>query len=364
MARHARLLYPGGTFHIISRCLNREHLISDETDRQRYLAFIETALKRSDATVLAWALMSNHVHLVVRAGDDPLERLLKPLNTGYAGWKNRRAGRLGPVFAGRYKSVLVDDEAYLLELVRYVHNNPVRAGVVSSASESDWTSHRAYLGFAPAPAWLSLGEVFARFSGGAASARAEFDGFVNEGRAEKRRPELAGDAVESARRGATAVVGDAWRLSCPVVGDEEFAAKVFDDLRRLDTTVESPAAPRSRRPELEELLAHACATLGLERWEFDQQPKRPRPRTARMVVTWLWIRRYDGKQADVARLLKAPSSRVSSWYGEAVKRLPELEPLMDSVEGSLPEAAPTVPWKTARKVHVRLTVEDEGLDES
>jgi len=151
MPRFARVKYPGGIFHVIARCLNRDFLIEDDRDREKYLGLLGKTLGRTDASVLAYCLMSNHVHIVVRAGEDPLERLFKPVHTGYALWKNGRHGRLGPVFAGRFKSPLVDEEAYLLELVRYVHNNPVRAGIVPQAAASGWSSHRAYIGAEKAP---------------------------------------------------------------------------------------------------------------------------------------------------------------------------------------------------------------------
>ena len=128
MPRSARLHYPGGTYHIISRCMKREWLINDEEDRGHYLDLVERTLTRVDAQVLGYCLMSNHVHLVVRAGHDRLDRLIKPVHSGFAVRKNHRDARIGPVFAARYKAVLVEEEAYLLELMRYVHNNPVRAG--------------------------------------------------------------------------------------------------------------------------------------------------------------------------------------------------------------------------------------------
>lgn len=360
MPRYARLHVPGGTFHVISRCLNREHLIDDDADRQHYLSLVGATLRRCDAGVLAWALMSTHVHLVVRAGDEPLERLMKPVNTGYAGWKNRRSGRLGPVFAGRFRSVLVEEDAYLLELVRYVHNNPVRAGMARSAADCDWTSHRAYLGFSSVPDWLPTADVLGLFGNDPQRARLAFDDFVNDGGNEARRSDFAGEAMEATRRDAAAVVGDAWRLSCPIVGSEEFAARVYSKLRVAEDAVEARAStgPR-RRPELDELVAYVCAVLGLERWEFEQHPKKARAQVARMVLTWLWVRRFAGKQADVARMLKAPSARVSAWYGQAVRRRPELESLTDEVERRLPVDAPTVPWKTSRRVHTHLVIEDE-----
>ena len=269
MPRYARLYYPGGLFHVISRCLNREFLINDDEDRRKYLSLLESALSRCDATLLAWCLMSSHVHLVVRAGDDPLDRLMKPLHSGYAGWKNRRAGRAGPVFAARFKSPLVDADTYLLRLVRYVHNNPVRARQAPRAELSPWSSHRAYVGMEPAPPWLNVGEVLGMFSPDPERARQRFAAFVDEGASEPRLPELSGVALEGARRVAASEVGDAWRLSQPVVGPREFAEKVMADLRAREqaeaSTVEEER-PR-RRPELEELLAAACAVLDVEEWQ-------------------------------------------------------------------------------------------------
>lgn len=360
MPRHARLYYPGGIFHVISRCLNREYLISDARDRDRYIGLLGRTLERCDARVLAYCLMSNHVHLVVRAGDDPLEKLVKPLHTGYAVWKNMRGGRIGPVFAGRYKSPLVDEESYLLELVRYVHNNPVRAGLVPDAGGSAWSSHRAYLGIEKAPPWLRIGEVLGSFATEARAAREAFAGFVDEGASEGRRPDLAGDGLADASRRVATETGDAWRLSHPIVGDEAFAAKVVADLQAADEVGSKRfETSRRRRPALEELVVQACAALGLVRWEFDQQPRRKGPHTARMLVTWLWVREFEGSQADIARGLSTSSANVSNWYGAAVRHLPDIEPLLDSVMNALGKASDDPSWKTAKRVHYHLAIDDE-----
>ena len=361
MPRYARLHYPGGVFHVISRCLNHEHLIQDAADRQKYLDLLGSTLERTDATLLAWCLMSNHVHLVVRAGDQPLERLVKPLHTGYAGWKNRKLRRIGPVFAGRFKSPLVDAESYLLELVRYVHNNPVRAGLVPRAEDSTWSSQRAYLGVELAPPWLKMGEVLGRFHARPERARQAFAAFVTEGGEQARRPELSGARLRRAAQTVATDVGDSWRLSQPIVGDDAFAEKVLADLRARDAGVDPKPEERRRRPELEELLAYTSGVVGVDEWEFWQQPKRVRPRTVRMIVTWLWVQRFGGTQAHIARSWKAHSSMVSSWYGTAVRRLPDLEPLMDEVLRNLPEAAPEFPWTSAKRVHYHLATEEDPL---
>lgn len=104
--------------------------------------------------------MSSHVHLVVQAGNDPIGLLTKKVHAPFGLWVNKKRGGLGTVLAERPRSVLVHDETYGIELVCYVHNNPVRAGVVSRASQSDWSSHRCYMGLASCPPWLATEAIF------------------------------------------------------------------------------------------------------------------------------------------------------------------------------------------------------------
>jgi putative transposase len=180
--------------------------------------------------------MSNHIHLIVRSGTDPLSRLMKPLNTGFAVWLSKRIAARGPVFADRFKSILVDEEAYLLELIRYVHNNPVRAGVVLDPSSSEWSSHRSYIGMEKCPPWLNIGYILGMFSSDTEEARGLFHQFVLEGRDEGRRPDLSGDGLKNMGRDVESGFGDGWRISGPIVGDKAFAL-----LRQ--TTVASSAIP-------------------------------------------------------------------------------------------------------------------------
>lgn len=368
MPRFARVYYPGGIYHIISRCLNGEFLLEEPSARQRYLSLIEHASKRTDSLVLAWCLMSNHTHLVVRAGKDDLARLLKPINAGYAVWLNRRLKRHGPVFSNRYKSILIDEEKYLSQLIRYVHNNPVRAGLVKNAKDSDRSSHRAYIGLEKAPEWLNIGYILGMFGRQPKRARKLFHEFVESGAEESRRPDLSGERLKSAARLAQKGLGDGWRISGPILGSEAFAAKVLSDIAETDEQVKLGDVVKATRgkvlPELSDVISLTCSEIGLEPWEFEQRPRIRRSMLARRVLTWLWVRRYQGRQIDVVRTLKVSSAVVSRWYGDAVEQVVDLEELCDRVENLIDSQyrlKKKKNQKSKKESHIRygLTMDDE-----
>ncbi len=152
--RTARYNVFGVVYHVICRFADRRWRIHDDEERHHYLQLLGRALGRSDWRCLAYALMSNHIHLAMVAGRDILASWIQSVNSTFAQWLNRRHDRIGAVFAERPKDFAVrpDREAHL---IAYIHNNPVRAGVVARACDSSWTSHRSYLG-AGAPSWLDV----------------------------------------------------------------------------------------------------------------------------------------------------------------------------------------------------------------
>jgi putative transposase len=153
MPRGPRLDAPGTLHHVIVRGIERRRIFYDDRDRRDLLERLGRILPEAGMTCFAWTLMPNHVHLVVRTGPTPLARVMARVNTGYALAFNQRHARVGYLFQGRYKSILIEQEAYLLAAVRYVHLNPLRAGIVRSLEALGrfrWTGHATLLGRAEA----------------------------------------------------------------------------------------------------------------------------------------------------------------------------------------------------------------------
>jgi putative transposase len=302
---------------------------------------------------------------VVRAGQEPLSRLMKPLNTGFAMWLSSRLKGSGPVFADRFKSILVDEEEYLLELIRYVHNNPVRAGVVLDPSSSEWSSHRAYMGMEDCPPWLNIGYILSMFSSNSDEARRLFHQFVLEGKDERRRPDLSGDGLKNMGRDVESGFGDGWRISGPILGDKAFAAKVLDDISAIDEmdrqNVAVSAAELPKTPTLPELVGATCIALNLEPWEFDDQPKKRQPALARRIVAYLWVKRYKKTQIEIARHLNVTTGAVSRWYAKAVGEITLIESMCDMVETMLSKSAqsPSSP-RTDTSIIYNLQFEEES----
>lgn len=154
MSRPLRIEFPGAVYHVTSRGNRREPIFEDDADRQKLLNVLSQGMDRFDAQVLAYCLMGNHYHFVLHTRSANLSRLMRHLNGVYTQAYNRRHGKVGHLFQGRFKAILVDRDAYLLEVCRYVELNPVRAGLVPMAGDWPWSSYRAHVDEVPTPDWL------------------------------------------------------------------------------------------------------------------------------------------------------------------------------------------------------------------
>ena len=154
MARPLRIEFPGAIYHVTSRGDRREPIFEDDEDRRAFLVAVGQTMERFDALVLAYCLMDNHYHLVIHTQRANLSRLMQRLNGVYTQSYNRRHAKEGHLFQGRFKGILVDENAYLLEVCRYVDLNPVRARMVRDPGNWHWSSYAAHVGKTAAPEWL------------------------------------------------------------------------------------------------------------------------------------------------------------------------------------------------------------------
>ena len=207
MPRGPRLDAPGTLHHVMARGIDRASIFRDDADRDDFLGRLGGLVISGAFTVYAWALLPNHFHLLVRSGNRPLARAMRSLLTGYAGAFNRRHKRHGHLFQNRYKSIVVEEDPYFLELIRYLHLNPLRAGVVASLRALDgypYAGHAAILGTHPRP-WQAAGEVLEHFGRNPARARTAYRDFVSAGSGQGRRPDLQGGGLVRSQGGWEAV---------------------------------------------------------------------------------------------------------------------------------------------------------------
>ncbi len=237
MARPLRIEYPGAYYHITARGNRREDIFLCDNDRELWFDTFGNVCKRYNWRCHGYCLMSNHYHLIIETLDGRLSAGMRQLNGVYTQAFNRLHDSVGHVFQGRYKSIIVDKDEYLLELNRYVVLNPVRAGMVTKAGDWQWSSFSAAAGTSPVPGWLSLEMIPGSFHSNRQLAQLRYQAFV-----------LEGIGRESPLKDVNNQI---------FLGDEEFVARHQD--------MHAPAGdideiPRSQRLAVKKPLAHFVAS--------------------------------------------------------------------------------------------------------
>jgi putative transposase len=182
MARPLRIEFAGALYHVTSRGDGREDIYAGEDDREVWLEILGQVWERFNETIHAYCQMGNHYHLLVETPDGNLAKGMRQLNGVYTQRFNQAHNRVGHVFQGRYKAILAQKEAYLLELSRYVVLNPVRAYMVRTARDWAWSNYRATAGIAPATESLDTEWILAAFAEKMQDAQSAYRRFVAEGR--------------------------------------------------------------------------------------------------------------------------------------------------------------------------------------
>ena len=290
MARKPRIHYPGALYHVILRGNARQDVFFDDKDRYRFYLFMQEGIERFGHRVLAFCLMTNHIHLAVQVGEVTLSRIMQNLTFRYTRWINWRLKRSGHLFQGRYKSVLVDADSYLLELGAYIHLNPVRASMVTTPEAYPWSSHRAYLGNELIP-WLNTDYILSQFSPTLSKARRQFVEFVAERTKDGHQEEFYGKGSMDSR----------------VMGEDQFVEKV------LKKTESIPV----RKPGIDEVLQVVMKIYDLQEDKIADPGQKRLQSEARSMAAWAVQELTDEPLTKLAdRLGRDPSS-----LSAAIRRL-------------------------------------------
>lgn len=239
MSRPLRVEFPGAHYHATARGDRREPIFEDDQDRQALLEVLGQALEHFDAGCLAYCLMPNHYHFVLQTRCANLSRLMRQVNGVYTQRYNRRHDKVGHLFQGRFKAIVVDRDAYLLEVCRYVDLNPVRARLVRRPQDWHWSSYRAHVGLDDRPEWLDSAAVLRQLAASEVVGRRRYAEFVAQGR--------------GVRLWEQALSGQIY------LGDERFVARMQSRVKGMRATSEIPRAQRRGKPRP---LAHYLLSKG------------------------------------------------------------------------------------------------------
>jgi REP element-mobilizing transposase RayT len=306
------------------RGIERRLVFRDDTDRRDLLERLTRIFPETGTGCLAWSLMPNHVHLLLRTGRTPLSKVMARVNTGYALGFNRRHERVGYLFQSRYRSLLVERETYLLELVRYVHLNPLRAGLVESLSALErypWTGHATLLGFDAAP-FQDTQTVLGEFGGDPREARRRLLAWMHAGI--EARPEAA------ERRLAP---DEEWRVA-PIPRDAESPHRSARPAPHARAKASAPVGPGA---DLASLIATVCAKRGVALNELLTNTKRWAVRDARAEIAYRACSELAVSVAEVARALrisKGAASKARTRGHDCAAGAAEIGPPRDGRQGS------------------------------
>lgn len=310
MPRQARLDAPGVLHHIMARGIEQSSIFKDNRDRENFIERLTELASDNAWNIYAWALIPNHFHLLVKSGGKPLARNMRSLMSGYAGYFNRRHKRSGHLFQNRYKSVVCEEETYFLELVRYIHLNPLRARIVTHMEELDkysYAGHSAIMGRVDRP-WQDIGEVLGRFDVKRRRATRAYGEFVAAGIDQGRRPELAGGGLLRSCGGWTGVIElrrgrEKYRADERVLGSSSFIEEMLNEFEKEDERKSDPIS-------LDTLIERILKDMDLNRASLTGDGRTRKVAMVRGVLAFVWIRHLGRSGYRLASVLGVSSQSL------------------------------------------------------
>ncbi|MDX1707533.1 MAG: transposase [Desulfobacterales bacterium] len=337
MPRKARIDAPGALQHIICRGIERRNIFSDNKDKKGFVERLGRVLSETATPCYAWALLNNHFHLLLKTGNVPVSTLMRRLLTGYAVSFNLRHKRAGHLFQNRYKSILCQEDTYLLELVRYIHLNPLRADLVSSLQQLDhyrFCGHSVLMGLRSID-WQNSEYVLSLFGKKASSARGHYRSFVEKGIKKGRRQDLIGGGLIRTAGGWAAL--KAYREeNIHIKGDERILGEsdfVESVLKQQNERIERRYCLRLQDFDFDKAVARVAQIFNLKPHEILSTIKESLRVRARSVLCFWAVRELEMTGTEVARQLKMSKSGVSraAARGEKIVSEMRLELFEDSL---------------------------------
>ena len=324
MPRKARIDAPGALHHIIVRGIERRKIFIDDSDRNNFLDRLGKVLSETGTKCFAWALIPNHFHLLMRTGGSPLSTVMRRLLTSHAMSFNRRHRRSGQLFQNRYKSILCQEDTYLLELVRYIHLNPVRAGLVTDIKTLDknpFCGHAVIMGKRERD-WQDDAYVLKRFDNKISTARRRYKIFVQKGIQEGKRPELTGGGLIRSSGGWSVVkslrrVNIHFKSDERILGDSDFVERV---LKVADESLERKYQLKSQGYDINKLANKVAEIFSIRPEEIFQPGKQPLKVKARSLFCYWAVRELGITMVDLAPKLSIsePAVSMSARRGEHI----------------------------------------------
>ncbi len=317
---------PGGLHHLIFRGIEGKKIFQDDVDRDNLLSRLDKVLISSKTPCYAWAFMPNHVHLLLRTGKVPLATIMRRVLTGYAVTYNHRHRRHGQLFQNRYKSILCQEDPYLLELVRYIHLNPLRGRIVSDLKALDiypYSGHSVILGNRK-NSWQYIGIVLEYFDRKVFLARRKYRNYMEEGVVEGKRPDLVGGGlirslggwreVKKSRRGGDRLKGDE-----RILGDSDFVMEV---LKVSEEDMERRYRLKAAGYDLPKVASRVAKFLGLEVKDLLRPGRYAKVVVGRSLLCYWAVRELGMSATDLARRIgiSQPAVSYSVQRGEKIAR--------------------------------------------
>lgn len=320
MPRQPRLDIPHVLHHVIVRGIEKRDIFADDADRERFVSRLSSLLTKGSTKCFAWALMSNHFHLLLMPTAVSLSETMRCLLTGHAIYFNRKYQRAGHLFQNRYKSIVCEEEPYFLELIRYIHLNPLRAGLVKDLEELDqypWSGHSVLLGNRPMKG-QETDEVLARFGNGHRRSLPGYRQFIADGIAAGRRTKLVGGGLKRSLQGREES-REYEAYDERILGSGGFVETL--------TGVNDKGWPQRRPPSLGELLQRVCDVLEVDAEKVRRISKERALAKARAVFCFLAVHDYGytGKEAGMTAGLGSAGVSIAVRRGE---ELIKNDPLM------------------------------------